>query len=169
MSTGVFNEITQELALKVLDIVDQGLTKGLGHHRPGMMCVEAAVCYALGLPHSDAPPCVDAEVRSRKISLNDRPGWRNKKNRAAGMRRLAVAQLGTGNNPHFDSNEFCLLATPIAERAYQPGCGRPEVLAEIAEELVQLLIKMEAPGTKFLDLCPYAGSGLEQIRTAGLV
>lgn len=35
------------------------------------MCVEAAVCYALGLPHGDEPTCVDEVIRRYKITLND--------------------------------------------------------------------------------------------------
>jgi len=50
-------KITGELAAKVLAVVDAGLVKGLGEAVPGHMCVEAAVCYALGEPHSDAPSC----------------------------------------------------------------------------------------------------------------
>ena len=51
-------EITQEIAAKVLEIVDAGLVGGVGKPVPGQMCVEAAVCYAMGLPHGDEPTCV---------------------------------------------------------------------------------------------------------------
>ena len=50
--------ITIEQARRVLEIVDAGLIKGLGVAEPGKMCVEAAICYALGLPHGDNPGCV---------------------------------------------------------------------------------------------------------------
>ena len=43
-------EITEAVALKVRDTVAAGLSNGLGNPEPGQMCVEAAVCYALGLP-----------------------------------------------------------------------------------------------------------------------
>lgn len=39
--------LTKEIAQKVLTTVDKGLSCGLGHPKPGQMCVEAAVCYAL--------------------------------------------------------------------------------------------------------------------------
>jgi hypothetical protein len=58
------------------------------------MCVEAAVCAALDLPHSDRPPCVHLDARVFKITLND-SDWSSNDARAAGMRRCAVAQLGS--------------------------------------------------------------------------
>jgi hypothetical protein len=87
--------ITREIAAKVLAVVDKGLSDGLGDPTPGKMCIEAAVCYALGEPHRDDPSCVDDDVRAFKIVLNDCGGWANNKARARGMRRLAIAQLGS--------------------------------------------------------------------------
>jgi hypothetical protein len=58
------------------------------------MCVEAAVCYAMGLPHSDKPTCVGTAVRAFKIRIND-ARWSSDKARTEGLRRLAVAQLGS--------------------------------------------------------------------------
>ena len=63
--------IDEQLCSKVIKMVDKGLTRGQGSPIPGQMCVEAAVCYAMGLPHSDSPPCVGRAVRSFKIDLND--------------------------------------------------------------------------------------------------
>ena len=87
-------EMTRELAAKVLEIVDAGLVSGLGEAVPGKMCVEAAVCYAMGLPHSDEPTCVGAAVRTFKIRLND-SRWPTDADRTKGMRKLAIAQLGS--------------------------------------------------------------------------
>jgi hypothetical protein len=81
-------------ARKVLAVVDAGLVNGVGNPIPGEMCVEAAVCYALGLPHGDDPKCVGEAVRAFKISLND-SSWSSTKARAKGMRRVAIAQLGS--------------------------------------------------------------------------
>lgn len=96
-------EINQEIVSKILETVDAGLTVGLGKPVPGQMCVEAAVCYALGLPHSDNPQCVSEAVRSFKIGLNDAE-WSSPQARAAGLRRLAIAQLGTKQD--FNEEEF---------------------------------------------------------------
>jgi hypothetical protein len=87
-------QMNEAVARKVLETVDAGLVPGKGTPVPGQMCVEAAVCYALGLPHSDNPPCVGRAVRSLKIRLND-SRWPSDAARTKGMRRLAVAQLGS--------------------------------------------------------------------------
>ena len=47
-----------------------GLSHGLGK-RGGQVCIEAAICQTLGLPHGDDPQCVSESVRTFKISLND--------------------------------------------------------------------------------------------------
>lgn len=87
-------EITKAHIDRIHTLLDQGLTKGLGDPVPGMMCVEAAICYALDLPHGDDPGCVAQSIRTLKIGLND-SAWSSNKTRAEGMRRLAIAQLGS--------------------------------------------------------------------------
>lgn len=86
--------ITLENARKVLEVVDAGLISGLGSPQPGRMCVEAAVCFALGLPHGDRPICVHHTVATHKIGLNDQ-AWSSNKARAEGLRKVAVLQLGS--------------------------------------------------------------------------
>jgi hypothetical protein len=87
-------KITAEIAQKVIETVDAGLCLGAGRPEPGKMCVEAAVCFALGLPHGDQPTCVGGAVRAFKIGLND-SRWSSDKARARGLRKIAVAQLGS--------------------------------------------------------------------------
>lgn len=87
-------KITREIAEKVLATIDAGLVAGIGAPVPGKMCVEAAVCYAMGLPHGDEPACVNSVLRNLKITLNDQ-AWSSDKARASGMRRLGLAQLGS--------------------------------------------------------------------------
>lgn len=82
-------------ARRVLQVVDAGLIDGVGNPIPGQMCVEAAVCYALGYPHGDNPKCVGSMARTIKIDLNDADAWPSDKARAKGMRELSVAQLGS--------------------------------------------------------------------------
>src|SRR5579859_5139719 len=96
-------EITRELAEKVLTIVDAGLVKGVGNPKPGQMCVEAAVCFAMGLPHGDEPSCVAPSLRNLKIRLND-SSWSSNQARAKGLRRLALTQLGSAGL--LDEQEF---------------------------------------------------------------
>jgi hypothetical protein len=103
--------ITREIAAKVLRVVDAGLSSGLGVRKPGQMCVEAAVCYALDLPHGDDPGCVSLALRQLKISLNDK-NWSSKEARAKGLRRLALAQLGSLG--HLDDKEFAKRVARLA-------------------------------------------------------
>ena len=51
-------EVTRAHAEKIADLLQHGLVKGVGTPEPGKMCIEALVCYALGLPHGDDPGCV---------------------------------------------------------------------------------------------------------------
>ena len=114
--------INISIARKVLEVVDAGLITGVGEPVPGQMCVEAAVCYALGLPHGDDPACVSRVLRSLKIRLNDSQ-WSSSDARAKGLRRLAVAQLGSRDV--LDDREFVKrvatltirLSVPVALRA----------------------------------------------------
>lgn len=94
------SEINEALAVKVLDVVDAGLSEGVGEPIPGQMCIEAAVNYAMGNPHGDDLSCVNYAVRSLKITLNDMENvWDDQysgtQDRAKSLRRLAIAQLGS--------------------------------------------------------------------------
>ncbi len=86
--------ITKEIAQKVLTTVDAGLVSGLGRPILGQMGIEAAVCYALRLPHGDNPKdCVASSLIQLKTKLND--GFSSNKTRTKGLRKLALLQLGT--------------------------------------------------------------------------
>ena len=87
-------QATRETAEKIIELLGHGLTSGKGSPKPGQMCVEAAVCYAMGLPHSDEPVCVSPAIRAFKIKLND-SAWSSNRARAEGMKRLAIAQLNS--------------------------------------------------------------------------
>ena len=104
-------QINEAIAIKVLETVDAGLCAGMGKPIPGQMCVEAAVCYAMGLPHSDEPSCVAPSLRMLKINLNDKK-WSSNAVRAQGLRRLALAQLGSAG--HLDEPEFGRLLGKLA-------------------------------------------------------
>lgn len=121
--------VDRKLAAKILKIVDEGLSNGLGKPKPGEMCIEAAVCYAMGLPHGDEPPCVSAAVRALKIKLND-ADWSSKTARAQGMRRLAIAQLGTAGV--LDDVEFAQRVTLMTIQKIVPRALR--VVASIHPE-----------------------------------
>jgi hypothetical protein len=105
-------EITKEIAQKVLDTVDAGLVCGVGKPIPGQMCVEAAVCYAMGLPHGDAPVCVAPSLRQLKLALNDSAWWVSDQSRSKGLRQLAVAQLDSAGK--LDEKDFVQRLVPLA-------------------------------------------------------
>jgi len=96
--------ITKEIIEKLNSVIDAGLCSGLGDPTPGEMCVEAAVCYAFDLPHGDNPRCVHTVLQDLGILLNDKLGWSSNEARAKGLKRFAIAQLGTAEN--FDAAEF---------------------------------------------------------------
>ena len=114
-------EITRDIATKVRDAVDAGLVHGVGIQEPGKMCVEAAVCFALGLPHGDDPGCVSAPLRRLKIRLND-SSWSSNQARANGLRRLAIAQLGSKGV--LDDAEFVRRVASMTIRRSVPVCLR---------------------------------------------
>ncbi len=109
--------INEALASKVLSVIDAGLVAGLGEPVPGKMCVEAAVCYAMGLPHSDEPTCVSPALRHLKINLND-AAWSSDTARTRGLRRLGLAQLGSAGV--LDEQEFARRCSVIAIQKYVP-------------------------------------------------
>ena len=141
-------EITREIAIKVRDTVDCGLTSGMGKPIPGEMCVEAAVCFAMGLPHSDEPTCVSKAFRSLKIALNDGP-WSDNKARAKGLRRLAIVQLGSSE---IDDNEFARRVVEMTIRKIIPIAMRAAALIHPMPEhklaLENSALLCEKEGTK---------------------
>ena len=87
-------EITEELVKKINNLLDQGLVHGLGQAIPGQGCVEAMICLAFGLPHSDDPICVNKAVRSCKIRIND-SRWSSNEKRGQALKKIAILQLNT--------------------------------------------------------------------------
>ena len=113
-------ELNEGLARKVLETVDAGLVSGLGEPKPGSMCVEAAVCFAYGLPHSDQPPCVGSAVRRFKIRINDAK-WSSNEARTNGLRKLAIAQLGSDS---IDQEKFVRIVVEQTIRQIVPRALR---------------------------------------------
>lgn len=113
--------VTREIAEKVRDTVAAGLSSGMGKPVPGQMCVEAAVCYAMGLPHSDKPTCVSPAIRSLKIALNDK-AWSSPQARAQGLARLALVQLGSAGV--VDDREFARRVAEMTIRVFVPQALR---------------------------------------------
>lgn len=131
-------KIDRKLAKKVLDIVDKGLVSGIGNPVPGECCVEAAVCLAMGLPHGDEPECVAPALRALKITLND-AAWSSNDARAKGLRRLALAQLGSKGA--LDETEF---ARRVAEQTIRITVSRALHFAANAHPQEEHKIKLRA-------------------------
>jgi len=140
-------KVTRTLAKRVLKVVDAGLTEGVGEPVPGKMCVEAAVNYAMGLPHGDEPPCVMESARRLKIRINDQDTWESKTSRAKGLRRVAVAQLGSNT---LSDVKFLTRLIPLARRlAKKDGSqSSKDALAGFEQEIADIKadIKMALKG-----------------------
>ncbi len=100
------------------------------------MCVEAAVCFALGEPHGDKPTCVSPVLRQFKIALNDKE-WSSNAARAQGLRRIAVAQLGTRDT--LDENLFLKMLTEMTIRKMVPLALRAAASVNKSAEHVNAL------------------------------
>jgi hypothetical protein len=147
--------ITREIAMKVRDVVAAGLVEGVGVAEPGKMCVEAAVCYALGLEHGDDPGCVSQPLRRLKIRLNDAL-WSSTAARAAGLRRLALAQLGSAGV--LDDREFVRRVVDVTIRRAVPAGLRSAAKVNPAHvvDLEAAAVRCEQEGTR--DACLQARS-----------
>lgn len=140
-------EITREIAAKVLEIVDAGLVRGRGEPIAGQMCVEAAVCFAMGLPHGDDPVCVSPVLRGFKIQLNDRD-WSSNRSRAVGLRRLALIQLGS--NGHLDDADLLFRLEKLAIKKFVPVALRAAASynSKYPETLLAAATRCEVEGTR---------------------
>src|SRR5687767_6383521 len=140
-------EITREIAQKVRDTVDAGLSSGMGEPKAGFMCVEAAVCYALSLPHGDDPGCVAQPLRRLKIRLND-AAWSSNEARAQGLRRLALAQLGSAGV--LDDREFVRRVVDMTIRRTVPRSLRAAAKAnpKFADRLEACAVRCEREGSR---------------------
>jgi len=114
--------ITESFVRKLLETVDAGLMVSDGVPKPGKLCVEAAIYYALSEPHSKGSGCVDPIVRRGLGRLNDAL-WSSKQARAKGLRKVAIAQLGSKDTINI-TNFLALFAeytirevVPVALRA----------------------------------------------------
>ena len=139
--------ITKEIVDKLTTTVSAGLIGGLGAPRPGEMCIEAAICYTLGLQHGDRPTCVHQSIRGLSIALNDAK-WSSNKVRADSLKNLAIAQLGT--NTGFNAKLFASRASELAIRTCVPTALRIAASACLShkEELLKHANECEKLGTK---------------------
>jgi hypothetical protein len=122
------------------------------------MCVEAAICYALGYEHGDQPKCVANCIRTYKIAIND-VKWSSNAARAVGMRRAAIAQLGSDflDLPE-NRDQRTAFVTYLAEQVIRQIVPIPlrlvaekykkQIGAENAARLIEAALKCEQEGTE---------------------
>ena len=123
-------------------ILARGLSNGLGQ-QDGQMCIEAAICNVLGLPHSDDPGCVASAVRSFKITLNDKR-WSSPQARADGLRDLGLAQLGSLGT--VDDRQFIKTLAEKLIRVMLPALMR-DLYAD-KPDIMALANRCETKGTR---------------------
>lgn len=134
---------------KLNSILDSGLIRGSGSKaKPGNICVEQAVCIALGYKFSDNPPCVSRAFRSLKMRLNDCSGWSSNKARAEGLRKLAVVQIGSRGA--LDDQEFTRRVTEATIQQIIPRALRnaAKVCPRYAERLEAAAVRCMQEGTR---------------------
>lgn len=159
-------KINAAVAATVLEVVDAGLVDGMGHPEPGSMCVEAAVCYAMGEPHSDQPKCVLPAIRDTKIELNDDEIWYKAKGhvtktRAEGLRRLAIAQLGSKGKITTDQWNKAIAAYLQSGPRYKRHLKEAALTKKNTIRDLQRLIKMVKDNKNFDESIQYCPSNLD--------
>src|SRR3970282_2263128 len=127
---------------KLTEILSHGLVSGLGVREPGKICVEAAVCWALGEGHSDSPSCVAEPDRRFAIRLND-ARWSSPAVRAEALLPLALAQFGTAGRKRKRWVELVVLGTiqkvlpmilrPVGLEAEAIQCEQATTIAQAIE------------------------------------
>ncbi len=178
-------KITKEHVFNIVDKIDRqgGLPRGLTDTVNGntSLCVEAVINHVVHQEYGqDNPACVSPLIRSLSISLNDDYSWSSPYCRGEGLKRLAIAQLGSNsldqeelerklveklrhvflNSTRIDQlvprlySHYLSSATTseILFNAIRVNSYNNQNLTELAEVVVSVLKEMNCPGTKFLDL-----------------
>jgi hypothetical protein len=117
-------EITEELARKVLAIIDKELSEPLFEPRTVFVSAERPLCDVLGRPRpspsSDGLGWVSPALRTLTGCLHG-CRWTSSKVRAEGLRRLALAQLGSHA---LDDREFARRVAQLTIRTVLPRALR---------------------------------------------
>jgi hypothetical protein len=155
-------KITKSIVQTLLDIINPGLCHGAGDmDKPGSFCVQQAVSHAVGRDeHGDNPhECVGDKTRSFGVQMND-CDWLNEKTRANGMRRFAVAEMGSNKVSQGQFNRIvCDQWNKIAPYGYDHEndvgnlpqlCQTDKDREKLCEMAVKALIILETEGSKFL-------------------
>lgn len=160
----------------LLKLFECGLVNGAGND-VNHFCVQQAVHRvldnALDDPtKSDKPPtwCVREDIRSFGIHLNDEDGWKSNERRAAGLKRFAIAELGsTEVKPSVFFKKLAeRLATMVDHEAQLfshdssiinefvtcsiSGMTKNDKLTRVADAAADVLMELGTEGSQFLYL-----------------
>lgn len=155
-------KITQAIVDKLNALLDKGLCHGASHFTQITFCVQQAVDIAIHEGHkvcaSDNPAeCVNEHVRSLGLRLNDQKQcWTSSKARAEGLRRFAIAELGSqgvvdGQEFFGNLNKRYNAKYPDRESFQYYWLKTEADACEVAEMAVQTLIELKSPGAAYLD------------------
>jgi hypothetical protein len=164
-------DITQGMVTTLLAYCKQGFCNGAGDNPlRGQFCVQQAVNMAVTSEEedSDGPDCVHEKLCGLGIQLNDHEGWSSNQGRAKGLKRFAVAEMGTeewngekikefrklfrmqlGTDPELKTAELGTLAQDYLER----NGSNTKTLTRVANIAAGIIKKLGSPGAKFLHLC----------------
>jgi hypothetical protein len=134
-------QINEKSVKQVCSLVDKGLYGGgVGEPVPGQMCVEAVVSYVFDNNNGDIDPddimlddhpsCVDDDLADMKIEMNDGATWLDDMDRGKGLKRLAIAQIGSVgkfNHYKFVTSLDKQLVMFLLERAPKNPASRSEM------------------------------------------
>lgn len=160
----------------LLKLFESGLVNGAGHD-VNHFCVQQAVHRVLDndlddAQKSDRPPtwCVREDIRTFGIHLNDEKGWRDEKARAEGLKRFAIAELGSSEV--WPSKFYEKLAVRLASMSDRDpeefshdagiindfvswsigGMTRNDKLTRVANAAADVLMELGTEGSQFLYL-----------------
>lgn len=150
---------------KILRKLRYGLPRGLGSGGDGNMCVQHVVARALGEGAIDEPSCVDSYVRGIGVTLNDLM-WSSETARAEGLKRFAIAQLGTNSDDYvFDRVEFeqrSFHLYQLLNRYVGNNSGLlDKEFKELADAYADVLIGMKTPGAEHMCMLDWSQEDLE--------
>jgi len=100
-------KITIQHVTNLLSLLTRGLINGAGETK-NEFCIQQAIHRVLDDDldgqHSDAPPvtCISGRINNFGICMNDQEGWIDEKDRANGLRRFAIAELGSAKVSYSD-------------------------------------------------------------------
>jgi hypothetical protein len=157
--------ISLEAINNLLGFLDAGLVSGAGE-LPGQHCVQQAVSMAVASIKTDSPWCVHQRIRQLGIHLNDTPGWSSEQARSKGLRRFAVAEMGTEENFDIkDFNERLAQKLDVANSEdpssifahwfehLQNWPTRELAMTHFANICADIFLEMETPGSEYLHYC----------------